>query len=64
MKFLVFVACLVGIVSAVPLDEPAAAGEVSLATRTTQDKPTLVKVSSLLFFRFFSRTQIESNLIY
>lgn len=53
MKFLVFVACLAGIVSAVPLDEPAAAGAAGLASRTTPDKPTLVKVSPLLFFFVF-----------
>lgn len=49
MKFLVFVTCLAGIVSAVPMNEPAAAGEVSLVTRTTKDKPTLVKVCATAF---------------
>lgn len=53
MKFLVFVACLAGIVSAMPLNEPAVAGDASLATRTTEDKPSLVKVSLLLSFWFF-----------
>lgn len=71
MKFLVFVTCLAGIVSAVPMNEPAAAGEVSLVTRTTKDKPTLVKVCETTFFFFsyfplpsFSWKEVEYRLVY
>lgn len=70
MKFLVFVTCLAGIVSAVPMNEPAAAGEVSLVTRTTKDKPTLVKVCATAFFLFSLSSpisfleEIEYRLVY